>query len=128
MKIKGLFLWIYEKIREWRSGKVAEIDHEEIIRNAHADAEFSAGYLLVLIIADLIALCGLLTNSSPVIIGAMLISPLMGPFLSFGFAFITGEREIWNRSVGKISLSVLLTILFAALATYPLWFSFELST
>ena len=118
MKIKGLFLWIYDKIREWRSGKVAEIDHEEIIRNAHADAEFSAGYLLVLIIADLIALCGLLTNSSPVIIGAMLISPLMGPFLSFGFAFITGEREIWNRSVGKISLSVLLTILFAALATY----------
>jgi uncharacterized hydrophobic protein (TIGR00271 family) len=109
---------LYLIIKEWRSEKISEINHVEIIKSVRSEVEISAGYFLILTIANLIALCGLITDSSPVIIGAMLISPLMGPFLSFGFAFVTGDREIWRSSVKKITLSVLLTILVAAAATY----------
>jgi len=72
----------------------------------------------MLTLANLIALNGLIQNSSPVIIGAMLISPLMGPILSFGFAFITGDRFIWRKSIIKISLSIILIIGVAAVTTY----------
>ncbi len=80
--------------------------------------EISAGYFTIVTIANLIALNGPLINSAPVIIGAMLISPLMGPMLSFGFAFVTGDSFVWMKSLRKIVSSVLLTAFIAALASY----------
>jgi uncharacterized hydrophobic protein (TIGR00271 family) len=109
---------LFAIVKQWRSEKISGINHEGIIKSVSSEVEISAGYFLVLSLANLIALCGLITNSSPVIIGAMLISPLMGPFLSFGFAFVTGDRNIWKSSIRKISLSIILTILVAAAATY----------
>ncbi len=103
--------------RDWFDAKAHSIDHAAIIKNL-SDTELSAGYLLVLTIANLIALCGLLTDSSAVIIGAMLISPLMGPILSFGFAFTTGDKIIWRKSTIKLIVSVAVTIAVAAIAAY----------
>lgn len=105
-------------LRTWHQDKVAPIDHRAVAKDVYREGEISGGYFLTLTIANLIALCGLLTNSMPVIIGAMLISPLMGPILSFGYAFITGEQQIWRSSVRKITMSVALTIGVAALATF----------
>ncbi|NPU85930.1 MAG: TIGR00341 family protein [Syntrophaceae bacterium] len=72
----------------------------------------------MLTLANLIALSGLLINSAPVIIGAMLISPLMGPMLSFGFSFITGDKVIWNKSLKKLIISVVVSVVIAGIATY----------
>lgn len=105
-------------LREWRQKKVSEINHNAVIKDIYVEGNISAGYFIILTLANLIALSGLITNSVPVIIGAMLISPLMGPILSFGFAFITGERLIWDKSIKKISVSIALTILIAAITTY----------
>ncbi len=48
----------------------------------------------------------------------MLISPLMGPILNIGFAFITGDKFIWSRSIRKIAISIFATLIIAAVATY----------
>jgi uncharacterized hydrophobic protein (TIGR00271 family) len=109
---------IYTIVKQWLAEKAAQVDSPAVSKTVHDEVEISAGYFLILSIANLIALCGLIMNSSPVIIGAMLISPLMGPILSFGFSFVTGDRGIWRSSVRKISVSVVLTILVAAVATY----------
>jgi uncharacterized hydrophobic protein (TIGR00271 family) len=105
-------------IREWLRKYTADINHNAVMAGVFAEGEISVGYFFVLNVANLIALCGLLMNSSPVIIGAMLISPLMGPILSFGFAFVTGDKVIWRNSIRKIVLSVIVTIIVAALATW----------
>lgn len=105
-------------IRKWFEKKASLINHPAVIKDIYAEADISVGYFGILSFANLIALCGLITNSAPVIIGAMLISPLMGPILSFGFAFITGEEMAWKRSVKKIAVSVFITIVIAAVATY----------
>jgi uncharacterized hydrophobic protein (TIGR00271 family) len=105
-------------MREWLRGYTAGINQNSVRSGVFAEGEISVGYFFVLNVANLIALCGLLMNSSPVIIGAMLISPLMGPILSFGFAFVTGDRVIWRNSIRKIALSVIVTIIVAALATF----------
>ena len=105
-------------VKVWIDRKVAEINHVEVIKDIYREVEISAGYFFILTIANLIALSGLITNSPPVIIGAMLISPLMGPILSFGFAFITGEEMVWKKSFKKIAISVVLSIIIAAIASF----------
>lgn len=105
-------------LKGWLREQVANINPGAVIRDILSEIEITAGYFFILTVANLIALCGLIMNSSPVIIGAMLVSPLMGPILSFGFAFVTGDKVIWNKSVKKISLSVALSIAVAAAATY----------
>jgi uncharacterized hydrophobic protein (TIGR00271 family) len=113
-----IFNTVSKFIREYLRKKASLIDHSAIINDIHLEVEISAGYFLILSLANLIALTGLITNSIPVIIGAMLISPLMGPILSSGFAFITGDNFVWKKSLKKISLSVALTIIIAVIATY----------
>lgn len=107
-----------KRIRKTRTDAVGQVNHEAVISGVFQEVEITSGYFFVLSLANLIALTGLLANSAPVIIGAMLISPLMGPILSTGFAFVTGNRVIWRKALGKISLSVALTLVVAAAASY----------
>ncbi|HQB24032.1 MAG TPA: TIGR00341 family protein, partial [Bacteroidales bacterium] len=58
----------------------------ETIANIRAGVEFKGASLWILIFAILIASLGLNVNSTAVIIGAMLISPLMGPIIGMGLA------------------------------------------
>jgi uncharacterized hydrophobic protein (TIGR00271 family) len=104
-------------VKHWLQKTAAGIGHEAVIKDIVQETDISTGYFLLLSAANLIALSGLITNSAPVIIGAMLISPLMGPILSFGFAFTTGAKQIWKRSVKKIIVSIVVTLVVAALAS-----------
>lgn len=86
-----------KRLREYMEARSAGINHRAIIRNAAAGSGLSGSYLALLLLASLIALLRLLTNSVAVVIGAMLISPLMGPILSFGLAFTTGDVRVVRR-------------------------------
>ncbi len=110
---KALFL-----VKRWLAKKASRIDHAEVLKDIYLDSSISASYFLTLTIANWIALSGLITNSAAVIIGAMLISPLMSPILNIGFAFITGDRFVWSKSLKKIVLGVAVTLVTAAIATY----------
>ena len=103
--------------RGWTDIHSPKIYHQSVVKDTITDVEITPGYFLALNVANLIALCGLLLGSSPVIIGVMLISSLMGPVLSFGFAFVTSDETIWRQAIRKILLSVALSILLAGLAT-----------
>jgi uncharacterized hydrophobic protein (TIGR00271 family) len=61
--------------------------------------EFRGTNLWILIFAILIASLGLYSNSTAVIIGAMLISPLMGPIMGLGFGMAINDVKILKRSV-----------------------------
>jgi uncharacterized hydrophobic protein (TIGR00271 family) len=113
-----IFVPIFRYLKQKRAGQISLIDRENVIKTIYADVEISAGYFLVLSLSNLIALCGLIVNSAPVIIGAMLISPLMEPILSVGFAFLTGNRTIWRLSLKKIILSLVVTLMVAGIATW----------
>ena len=59
---------------------------EEVRENINKGVEFRGTNLWVLIFAIFIASIGLNVNSTAVIIGAMLVSPLMGPIMGVGLA------------------------------------------
>jgi len=114
----GILATLHLYLTKKREGQISQINRESVTKDVYQDVQVSAGYFLLLSLANLIALCGLIVNSAPVIIGAMLISPLMGPILSSGFAFITGNNTIWHSALKKISLSVAVTLMVAAIAAW----------
>jgi len=116
--MRELFIISMRRLKQRREDAASRINHEGVIKDVFMEVEITTGYFFILSLANLIALTGLIVGSAPVIIGAMLISPMMGPILSTGFAFATGNKTIWRRALKKISLSVALTIAVAAFASY----------
>ncbi|HVP49926.1 MAG TPA: TIGR00341 family protein [Candidatus Bathyarchaeia archaeon] len=90
---------------------------EEIYREVSEGRQFDSLYFSMLVFGCLIALLGLLLNSPAVIIGAMLISPLMGPILSCGLAMTLADSELARKAGRNLGLSILETIVIAAVAT-----------
>ncbi len=95
----------------------SRIDHQHIIKELTSHTELSGSYLLMLASSCLVALLGLLTNSVAVVIGAMLISPLMGPIFTVGLAFTLGDLRLARKVLRIIVISILLSILIAACFT-----------
>ena len=72
-------------------------DELETIESIKKGIEFKGTNLWVLIFATFVASLGLNTNSTAVIIGAMLISPLMGPIMGFGLGLGISDFELIKR-------------------------------
>ena len=90
--------------------------YRSILGSSHIDIEYAA----LLIVAGLIALLGLLENSAPVIIGAMLISPLMNPILAAALALLLGDGKLGRRSAIVLALSVAAVIAVTCLAAFAI--------
>ncbi len=72
-------------------------------------------YWLQIFFAAGIATLGLILNSPAVIIGAMLISPLMGPIMASGLALATGDLILGVRAAVNLLFSCLAAVTFAVL-------------
>lgn len=105
------------KLKEYLALKTGMVNHRDVIREVAAGVDRSWVYYLMLLMAALIALFGLLTNSVAVVIGAMLISPLMGPIISSGLALTIGDLPLARRAFRTIAVSVLLTVVVTAAVT-----------
>ncbi|MDE5659559.1 MAG: DUF389 domain-containing protein [Muribaculaceae bacterium] len=66
---------------------------------------------LILVVAIFIASLGLNTNSTAVIIGAMLISPLMGPIIGIGLAVGVHDFELMKRSFRNLMIAASISVL-----------------
>ncbi len=77
-------------------------------------------YWLELFLSAGIATLGLVLSSPAVVIGAMLVSPLMGPIIGFGLALAAADLYLGIKSVLQLVLSVLGSILFAGLLVWVL--------
>ena len=76
---------------------------------------FRGPNVFILACAIIIASVGLNVNSIPVIIGAMLISPVMGPILGFGFSLGVRDRHLLKDSLRNFAVMVGISILASAL-------------
>ena len=90
-------------------------DEREIVEQISSGVSFRGANLWVLIFAILIASLGLNVNSTAVIIGAMLISPLMGPIIGMGLAVGTNDVDLLHRSVKNFIVATLISVLTATI-------------
>lgn len=78
------------RLSAWRRRAViGQVDHPFVLERVHAESHWSARFAFMITMSAGIAILGLLLSSPAVIIGAMLISPLMGPIIGLGFALAT---------------------------------------
>ena len=88
---------------------------EEVRANIRKEVEFRGTNLWVLIFAIFIASIGLNVNSTAVIIGAMLISPLMGPIMGVGLALGVNNFDVMKRSLRSLGLAALVGLITSTL-------------
>jgi len=94
-----------------------EDDRETTLENIRKNISFKGANLWILACAIIVASVGLNVNSTAVIIGAMLISPLMGPIVGAGFAL-----GIYDFTLLKRSLKNLLNATVVSLSVSTLYF------
>ena len=91
------------------------VDLEVASVNIRSNIYFRGPNVFILACAIVIASVGLNLNSIPVIIGAMLISPVMGPILGFGLGLGTNDTALVKDSLKNFLVMVLISILSSTL-------------
>ncbi|RIJ41470.1 DUF389 domain-containing protein [Pontibacter oryzae] len=74
-------------------------------------------FLSLMVLSTLLATLGLFSNSSPVIIGAMILAPLMAPIISMSMGVLRQEKSLVYTSAKTIGLGLLLSYCAAILLT-----------
>ena len=87
-----------------------DIDKNATINSIKNDISMRGTTAWILICSILIASVGLNTDSTAVVIGAMLISPLLGPILGLGLSISTNDIDTLKNSLINILVMVLLSI------------------
>lgn len=92
-----------------------DVDHPAVIEQVRDDAGWSGRYAFMILMSAGIAMLGLLLSSPAVVIGAMLISPLMGPIIGVGFGLATFDWKEIRAGATALLLGVVLAVAFTAL-------------
>lgn len=95
-----------------------QAEYEEIEERIKSGIILRGTNMCILILAIFIASVGLNMNSTAVIIGAMLVSPLMGPIMGIGFAVANYDMNLLKRSATILFFEVVV-----ALTTSTIYFS-----
>lgn len=84
-----------------------------ILASVARDARLDTKYLLLVVMATAIATLGMLQSSAPVVIGAMLVSPLLGPIMGVGFGLAVLDSGLIKRSLVTLAAGALVAIMVA---------------
>ncbi|TVP50639.1 MAG: DUF389 domain-containing protein [Mongoliibacter sp.] len=82
------------------------------------NSELSTSYMVLMALSTIIATFGLFGNSSPVIIGAMILAPLMSPIISLSMGVLRQENDLIQNSLLTIAYGMAVGYLFAVLITW----------
>ncbi|PZP42906.1 MAG: TIGR00341 family protein [Pseudopedobacter saltans] len=87
-----------------------EEDKETVLQNLPNNISFSGANFWILVCAIFIASIGLNVNSTAVIIGAMLISPLMGPIVASGFALGIYDFKLLEKALKNLLIATIVSL------------------
>lgn len=91
-----------------------EEKRDKVLDNVKSSISFCGSNLWILACAIVIASVGLNVNSTAVIIGAMLISPLMGPIVGAGFALAIYDFNLLKKSGKNLLIATIVSLVIAA--------------
>ena len=108
--------WI-DEVREFLKDRFSldedTAQRDEVVASISKGVEFRGVNLWVLIFAAMVASLGLNVNSAAVIIGAMLISPIMGPIMGVGLSLGINDFELMKKSLRNFALMFIVAIITA---------------
>ena len=81
-----------------------------VVKRIRSATLFTFDYAAYLFLACIVALLGLLENSSVVIVASMLVSPIMGPILASIFGCIIADKDLRNKGIKNGLISLILCV------------------
>lgn len=109
---------INKLIKELTNLHIGEERQSTTIENVKNNISFTGSNLWILACAIIIASVGLNVNSTAVIIGAMLISPLMGPIVGSGFALAMYDFDLLKKSMNNLFIATIASLLVSSTYFY----------
>jgi uncharacterized hydrophobic protein (TIGR00271 family) len=101
--------------RWWRVHVSGSVNHADVIERVCEESGWSPRFAFMTIMSAGIAVLGLLLSSPAVVIGAMLISPLMGPIMGLGFSLALFDFREMRRSITALAIAATLAVAFTSL-------------
>ncbi|WP_336128306.1 DUF389 domain-containing protein [Mesoflavibacter sp. CH_XMU1422-2] len=111
---EGLFKSIKTFLQELLDFR-EDTDRDATIEAIKNDIPFKGATAWILVCSIFVASIGLNANSTAVVIGAMLISPLMGPILGVGLSIAINDIDTLKRSLINLAIMIVLSLLTAFL-------------
>ena len=111
MKIR--YLSVIKRLFEYFNLTSAKEEEQSVINQVKGAIVFRGTNLWILMFAILIASLGLNVNSTAVIIGAMLISPLMGPIIGMGLSVGISDLDLLKQSLKNYGVATLISVVTA---------------
>ncbi|HCH44813.1 MAG TPA: TIGR00341 family protein, partial [Algoriphagus sp.] len=106
---KGYLPWVRHATSE---------EFKELFTLLKKNSQTSSTYLVLMALSTMIATFGLFGNSGPVVIGAMILAPLMGPIISLAMGALRQDGILIKNSLITIFWGVVLGIIFAVFITW----------
>lgn len=102
------------RFRLLRRRRVEPLQLQQLHDNLAAEATLNTVYLILIVSSCAIATFGLLSNSTAVIIGAMIIAPLMLPIRGLAFGALAGNLPLFRQGLLAVLVGTVLAIVLAA--------------
>lgn len=87
---------------------------QDLFKVLRSNSVITTAFMVMMILSTLIATFGLFANSSPVIIGAMILAPVISPIVSFSMGMVRYDIPMLKESVITIIAGTLVSLAFAA--------------
>ncbi len=87
---------------------------QDLFKVLRTNSRISTAFMVMMILSTLIATFGLFANSSPVIIGAMILAPVIAPIVSFSMGMVRYDVPMLKESFLTITAGTLVSLAFAA--------------
>ena len=108
---------------EWSVNLESRVPRTELYRKSISSSRPSLGFFVLLISSAVIATLGLISNSTAVVIGAMIVAPLMDPILSLSFGLAVSDAALIKRSAITVLFGTGVVIASAAVLSWALGIS-----
>lgn len=99
-------------------GFASNDEFKDLFIQLRENAKPKTTYIVLMILSTLLATLGLFSNSSPVIIGAMILAPLMSPIISLSMGTLRQDRKLITSSIFTISVGIGVGFICAVLLTW----------
>jgi len=100
--------------------RAEEDDFKDLFLSLRESSKFSSIFIVLMVLSTLLATTGLFQNSAPVIIGAMILAPLMGPIVSLSMGVVRAENQLITNSVKTLAYGIVTALFFSCIYTYSM--------
>lgn len=89
-------------------------EFQDLFKTLRTNSKISSVFIVMMILSTLIATFGLFANSSPVIIGAMILAPIISPIISFAMGIVRYDVNMLKQGIITILIGTCVALAFSA--------------